>query len=403
MDASQIGKTIASLRRKNSMTQAVLAEKLGVSNKAVSKWENGQGYPDISVFPALASLFDVSVDYLMLGEKKGIAVAGNIIIDNVKNIDCFPKPGMLAYVSEITPAVGGCVPNTAIDLARIDGRLDVSAIGCVGNDENGRFAINELKKNGVNVERVCFKDKIHTSFCDVMSLPDGERTFFHCKGANAYFSPEQVDASTLNADILHIGYILLMDEFDREDEEYGTVLARFLDSVCQCGIKTSVDVVSDSNADYSAKIVPVQKYVSYFIVNELECCRTWGLEAVNPDGSLNEANVRLAMEKCVGAGVREKVIVHSKEKAFILDAATGSFVSMGSLMIPHEAIKGSVGAGDAFCAGCLYGLHNSYSDEQILEFATAAAACSLFAANSTDGMVSRNEIFKIAKKYSRRK
>ena len=70
MNEHSIGKTIASLRKSKGWTQAELAEKLNVSDKAVSKWESGNGLPEISQFPALASLFDVSIDYLMTGEIK---------------------------------------------------------------------------------------------------------------------------------------------------------------------------------------------------------------------------------------------------------------------------------------------------------------------------------------------
>jgi sugar/nucleoside kinase (ribokinase family) len=62
---------------------------------------------------------------------------------------------------------------------------------------------------------------------------------------------------------------------------------------------------------------------------------------------------------------------------------------------------GSVGAGDAFCAGCLYGLYNGWPDIQILEFASAAAASNLFAANSVDGMRTRGEILQLPAKYGR--
>ena len=103
----------------------------------------------------------------------------------------------------------------------------------------------------------------------------------------------------------------------------------------------------------------------------------------------------------VSCGVKDKVIVHSKACSFILDAMSGEFMKIASLQIPVEKIKGSVGAGDAFCAGCLYGLYNHFSDAQILEYASAAAACSLFAANSTDGMRTKAEIFEIARKYKK--
>ena len=69
MDAKTVGKNIAKLRKKYGFTQSELAEKLSVSDKAVSKLENGQGYPDITVFPLLSSIFGVSLDSIMLGER----------------------------------------------------------------------------------------------------------------------------------------------------------------------------------------------------------------------------------------------------------------------------------------------------------------------------------------------
>ncbi len=66
--AHSIGKTIAELRKAKGWTQVQLAEKLGVSDKAVSKWESEGGFPEITQFPVLASIFDVSIDYLMTGK-----------------------------------------------------------------------------------------------------------------------------------------------------------------------------------------------------------------------------------------------------------------------------------------------------------------------------------------------
>lgn len=87
--------------------------------------------------------------------------------------------------------------------------------------------------------------------------------------------------------------------------------------------------------------------------------------------------------------------------SFLLDVESGEFTEASSLKIPDEEIKGSVGAGDAFCARCLYGLYNDFDDSGILEFASAAAACSLFAANAVDGMRGKNEILKLSEKYGR--
>ena len=401
MDPVSIGNKITEYRKKQGLTQLALAKMLDVSDKAVSKWENGQSFPDVTLFPRLANLFGVSVDELMNDGKNGIAIAGNIIADVVKNIDVYPEKGMLAYISDIDVAVGGCVPNTAIDLAKIDRRLPIYAYGKIGADEYGRYILSQLQKHGINTDGIQSSKNSATSFCDVMSMPSGERTFFNKKGANSEFSPEDIDIDALNCSIFHIGYILLLDVFDAFDEEYGTVMARFLSEVQKRGIKTSVDVVSDSTADYGKKIIPVLKFLDYAIMNELECCRTWELEPYNPDGGMNKDNVRAAMEKMAQQGVREKIIVHSKETSFLLDIKTNEFIEVKSFKIPKEDIKGSVGAGDAFCAGALYGIYNDYANKAILEFASSSAVCSLFAANSVDGMRPRDEVLEISKKYGR--
>lgn len=401
MNPKLFGTTITALRKKLDMTQAALARSLNVSDKAVSKWETGQGYPEITLLPKLAAVLGVTVDYLMTGQLRGITLAGNILSDVVKNIDRYPELGMLANIQSISRAVGGCVANTAIDLAKIDGSIPVSAIGCVGDDENGRYLISQLQRYNIDTGRIVVTDQAPTSFSDVMSLPSGERTFFHNRGSNALFSPEHVKLADLQCTMLHIGYILLLDSFDKEDPEYGTVMARFLHDVQSFGIRTSIDVVSDSSGDFPKLVKPALRFCDYVIINEIECCSIWECLPRKADGTLDQIILREAMEKTMACGVREKVIVHSKEAGFCL-SADGSFTVVPSLEIPAAAIKGSVGAGDAFCAGCLYGLYNGFSDGEMLEFASAAAACNLFAENAVDGMRSKNEILEIMSQYPRK-
>lgn len=64
-----LGKRIAALRREAGMTQEELAEKVGISAQAVSKWENEQTCPDITLLPVLAKLFGVTVDELLSGKQ----------------------------------------------------------------------------------------------------------------------------------------------------------------------------------------------------------------------------------------------------------------------------------------------------------------------------------------------
>ena len=67
MNELRVGTRIAELRSINNITQLELAEKLGVTNRAVSKWETGGGYPDIALLPLMADIFNVNIDYLLRG------------------------------------------------------------------------------------------------------------------------------------------------------------------------------------------------------------------------------------------------------------------------------------------------------------------------------------------------
>ncbi len=61
------GAVIKQLREENNMTQFQLANKLGVSDKAISKWETGKGYPDITLLEPIADIFSISVTELISG------------------------------------------------------------------------------------------------------------------------------------------------------------------------------------------------------------------------------------------------------------------------------------------------------------------------------------------------
>jgi len=75
MDQIKIGRFVASQRKERGLTQAQLAETLGVTDRAVSKWENGKSLPDYSVLPSLCDALGISVNELLCGEK--IAMENN--------------------------------------------------------------------------------------------------------------------------------------------------------------------------------------------------------------------------------------------------------------------------------------------------------------------------------------
>ena len=88
MKKQTMGMMIAALRKEQGMTQLELAEKMGVTDKAVSKWERDLSCPDISTLPKLAEIFGISVDDLMqvkpgADEKKDIPELVHTILTGV--------------------------------------------------------------------------------------------------------------------------------------------------------------------------------------------------------------------------------------------------------------------------------------------------------------------------------
>ncbi len=69
MGGLKVGEIIRELRGRNGISQETLADVCGISMQAVSKWENGQCYPDITFLPVLAEYFQVSTDYLLMGRR----------------------------------------------------------------------------------------------------------------------------------------------------------------------------------------------------------------------------------------------------------------------------------------------------------------------------------------------
>jgi len=334
-------------------------------------------------------------------KKNSITFAGSIITDVVKSIEEFPQIGRLVNITGISRAVGGSAPNTSIDIKKIDSTVEVSVIGRIGNDDNGMFVKEKLNAQHINTEKIIVTEEEPTSFSDVMSMPSGERTFFCAKGANSLFSVDDVDIDSLDCEMLHVGYIMLLDKLDEADIEYGSKMARLLARAQARGIKTSVDVVSNFSGDYKHLMRSAIKYCDNLIINEIEICQIFDLVGENPDGSPNEENIRTAMARALELGVKERVIVHCKQAGYMLKA-DGSFTRVPSLIIPKELIKGSVGAGDAFCAGSLYGIMKGYGDKELLEFASATAATNLFADNSVDGILDKKGIEEMSKRFKRR-
>lgn len=328
--------------------------------------------------------------------KKGIAVAGNLNVDQLKKIDVYPKNSKLTTIREIDRSLGGAVCNCLMDLAKMDPDIPLKAIGMIGTDERGEFVLETMGRfSNIDLSGVLREGK--TSFTDVMmDESDKSRTFFMFRGTSTNFSEKHFHLNSLEADILHVGYILLLDGMDAVDDEYGTVMARVLCEAKKRGIQTSIDIVSEESDRYKKIVPPSLKYTDYCVINEIEAGKTVGIELRDETGGLILRNIPKVLKKLRVMGVSKWVVIHTPESSFALDEKEEHHVKP-SLLLPKGFIKGTVGAGDAYVSGVLYGAYMGYSIEEAMEIGTAAAAFSLSEEDSTAGM---KDIKKILQLYN---
>ena len=327
--------------------------------------------------------------------QKGIAVAGNMIVDMLYPIAGIPKPGELTTITaDVSRSVGGCLCNDIVDLAKLDPKLPLVALGRTGDDEAGAYIMEQLKIHE-NIDMQHVKITGTTSFTLVMADEiTKQRTFYHCRGGNAGFCEADIPWDKLDVDLLHIGYILLLDTLDEDDPEYGTKMARLLHTAQKHGIKTSIDVVSEASDRFSKKVCPALKYTDYCIINEVEASASTGIPLRTEDGALIRENMPAALKKMKELGVSTWAVIHCPEIGCGLDE-NDNLVEVPSLKLPEGWIAGTVGAGDAFCSGVLYGAWKGMDLRAAIELGTASAACSLRKPGATEGMCTATEAMNV--------
>lgn len=332
--------------------------------------------------------------------KKGICCAGNMIVDITYPIETWPKQNELTHITEgIQTSTGGSVCNTITDLARLDPDLPLVASGFAGHDAEGSFVLDELGKYP-NIDLSLVKRDGRTSFTAVMSNnKTKERTFFQHAGANAYYCEDHIDWDKLDVDIFHIGYILLLPALDQPDAEYCTKMARLLHRAQKAGMKTSIDVVSEAGERFAKLVTPALKYANYCVINELEAQQTTGIRLRDEDGTLHPENMEVALRKLKELGVSDWAVIHCPEIGCGVDEQ-GEFFAVPSLKLPVGWIKGTVGAGDAFCAGILYAAEMDMSMEQALKLGACSAAASLSEVSASDGVKTVEEVLKLYDLYA---
>lgn len=335
-----------------------------------------------------------------MAQRTGICCAGNMIVDTTYPITAYPKENELVHITDgISSSTGGAVCNTILDLARLNPTLPLIASGFAGHDSEGDFMLAQLRQHP-NIDLSMVKREGRTSFTAVMSNNETKnRTFFQHSGSNAVYNQDDINWDSLTSyKLLHIGYILLLPALDQPDPDFGTKMAKLLHHAQSVGLKTSVDVVSESGSRFKRLVTPSLKYTDYCIINELEAQQTTGICLRDEAGVLHPENMKAALQHLFDLGISTWAVIHCPEAGYGLDQ-DGNFFVQPSLHLPKGYIQGTVGAGDAFCSGILYGAHNGDSLQDALRLAVCSAAASLSAPGASDGLQPVEQILSLYTTY----
>lgn len=331
--------------------------------------------------------------------RKGILAGGNWIIDQVKLVDVYPQREQLANIRSQHQGTGGSPYNVLVDLAKLGAPFPLTGAGLVGKDLLGDGILADCKAHKIDTKFLKQTADAATSYTDVVTEEgNGRRTFFHYRGANALWNGADLDFAKTKAKIFHLGYLLLLDALDAPDAKHVTKAAKLLASAQAAGLKTSIDVVSEDGDRFGKIVLPALKAVDYCILNEVEAGKVTGFKLRGADGKLDTVSVRHAAGAMLQQGVRELVVIHFPEGGFCR-TRKGEDVWQSSLKLAAKHIAGTAGAGDAFCAGVLLGLHDEKPLQECLEIGVCAAAASLSDPTCTGGMKKLADVLALKKKF----
>jgi sugar/nucleoside kinase (ribokinase family) len=330
--------------------------------------------------------------------RSGILAGGNWIVDKLKLIDTYPQQDALANILSESIGNGGSPFNILINLANLGAKFPLAGVGLIGADADGEWISMQCAQARIDTAQLRTHLTAPTSYTDVMTVQaTARRTFFHQRGANAFLDDGHFDFESSSARIFHLGYLLLLDRLDQPDDTFGTVAARVLQRAKAAGCQTSIDLVSEDSDRFKKVVMPALPYVDYCFLNEFEIERTTDV-VVRLKHGVDLAALQKAAQILIKAGVRKWVVVHFPEGACAV-GSDGQIRDQGSLCIPQTKIVGTVGAGDAFAAGVLYGLHEGRPIESALHFGVCVATSCLCGAGASDGIRHLEECLELENKF----
>lgn len=321
----------------------------------------------------------------------GIICAGNWIVDLVHTIDHWPQKNDLARIEAANRGIGGGAANVFTNLAELRPDLPLFPVGCIGDDAYAEFVLQHCKDLGADTAGLKRIADVATAHTHVMTVPGDSRTFFYAGGANDFFGRGHIEIGNLaksGARLFYLGYILLLAEMDRLRSDGSTPAADVLCEARQAGLITCVDLVSAHHAGFSDIVAAAAPHIDFLIVNESEAARASGVDLPR-QRPVAATDMKRAVQQAAGRllqmGVNRAVIIHTPDFA-VWTGRDGTLLCEEACPLDEHDIVSPVGAGDAFCSGILYGIHEGFQPSASLNLAHRLAAINLAMPTANGGI-----------------
>lgn len=312
----------------------------------------------------------------MTNSRRGIVTGGTWCVDRNRAIDAWPHEDGVAEIIGAEIYGGGSACNLAIDIRKLDPSFPVATIALVGDDSDGRFLQAQADAHGIDRTQMAVTQAAQTQFTDAyVSRTTGRRTHIFFQGTGALLTPAHFDLGRTSARILHLGLPgahRLMDVPSGGDPNGWVTVLRQAHAV---GLETNLELFSIAPERIAMLVRPCLPYLDYLIVNDLEIGAIAGMQT-SDDGVTVVKTCVDAARQVLAQGTMRLVVVHFPAGAVAIDRA-GQTWTASSVSVPQSEIVSANGAGDAFAAGILYGIHESWSVDAALELGHATAAMSL--------------------------
>jgi sugar/nucleoside kinase (ribokinase family) len=333
--------------------------------------------------------------------REGILLFGSLVADVHNLIDRWPEQDTVAKILHTEVSAGGPPCNCAADLVKLEAPFPVSLRGVLGDDAYGRQVLDICIANGLDVSGIRQIPACASPHSQVMAVEaTGRRTFFYNPGANARILAEEFAFEVEpRSRIFYAGSPALMPGLDTPPPGSKGWPGLF-ERARVLGYKTVMEMVSAGREENRRIAVPCLPHLDYLIVNDVEASALTGL-TLDKDGAFDWLSAMKACEALLDAGVSEVAAIHHHDGGVALRRGGGPLAA-GSRILPESAVKSAVGAGDAFCAGFLLGLHEDWTLEACLELANASAAVSLRSLTTSGSVIPWRDALAYARQFETR-